>query len=145
MDNFSINSNKLQNLGLERKSVAPSTCSHWWFFFIKSIMKMWKIKNVFMLGQLAQATLVSLIFINKKERQNARITKKKLVYTSFVLNVNTIEPSKSVTSNLNKRHTLQHVHTTQINVQHLLIVNNKPFEAHICLFQSIATSLSMGW
>jgi hypothetical protein len=98
-----------------------------------------------MLGQLAQATLVSLIFINKKERQNARITKKKLVYTSFVLNVNTIEPSKSVTSNLNKRHTLQHVHTTQINVQHLLIVNNKPFEAHICLFQSIATSLSMGW
>ncbi len=104
---------------------------------------MWKIQNVFMLGQLAQVTLVSLIFTIKKERQNTRIIKK-IVYTSFVLNVNTIEPSKSMTSNLNKRHTLKHVYTTQMNVQHLLIMINKPFEAYMCLFQSIATSLKYG-
>jgi hypothetical protein len=30
-------------------------------------MKMWKKKKVFTLGQMAQATLVSLIFTNKKK------------------------------------------------------------------------------
>ncbi len=101
---------------------------------------MWKRQNVFMLGQLEQATLVSLIFTNKKERQNKRI-RIFFVYTSFLKNVNTIGPSKSVTLNLDKRNTLKHVHTTQINVQHLLIVINKPSKAHMCLGQSIATSL----
>ncbi len=82
-------------------------------------------------------------FHKQKERQNTRIIRK-IVYTSFFYNVNTIEPSKIVTSNLNKTRTLQHVHTTQINVQHLFTEINKPFKAHMCLFQSIATSLKYG-
>jgi hypothetical protein len=119
MDFFAINSKKLQILGLEGKISCTLNIFTLLIFLIKSIMKMWKIKNVFMLGQMAQATLVSLIFTNKKERQNTRIIKK-IVYTSFLKNVNTINPSKSMTSNLNKTHTLKHVHITQINVQHLL-------------------------
>ncbi len=79
-------------------------------------------------------------FHKQKKGRNTRIIKKN-VYTSFVLNANAIEPSKSVTSNLNKTHTLKHVHTTQIGVQHSLIVINKPFEAH---FQFISTSLKYG-
>ncbi len=64
---FAINSNKLQNLGLEGKISCTLNMFTLLIFFIKSIMKMWKIKNVFTLEQMAQATLVSLIFTNKKK------------------------------------------------------------------------------
>ncbi len=52
------NSNKLKNLSLEGKiSGEPSMCSHSWIWKF-SILKMWKIKNVFTLGPTAQAILV---------------------------------------------------------------------------------------
>jgi hypothetical protein len=87
---------------------------------------------------------IGIFDFHKQKKRTKHKDYKKNVYTSFVLNANTIEPSKSVTSNLNKTCTLKHVHTTQIGVQHFLIVINKPFEAHMCLFQSIATSLKYG-
>ncbi len=82
-------------------------------------------------------------FHKQKRKTKHKDYKEKCLYFIF-FNVNTIEPSKSVTSNLKKTRTLKHIHTTQINVQHLLIVINKPFKAHMCLFQSIATSLKYG-
>jgi len=51
--NFVVeNLNKLQKLGLEGKSIEPSMCSHCWIKTI-SILKMWKLKNVFTLEPIA--------------------------------------------------------------------------------------------
>jgi hypothetical protein len=54
------NSNKLQKLGWKEKAGEPSMCSHCRIKKI-SILKMWKMKNVFTLGPTAHATLVYII------------------------------------------------------------------------------------
>ncbi len=57
------NSNKLQKVGLflEGKiSWSHPQCVHIANFKKFSILKMWKIKNVFTLGPMAQATLVAI-------------------------------------------------------------------------------------
>ncbi len=71
VDFVAENSTELQKLGLVReKSVEPLMCSHCRIYKFENL-KMWKIKNVFTLGPMAQATLVyiyemwkSLQFLN---------------------------------------------------------------------------------
>jgi hypothetical protein len=77
---FARNSNKLQDLGLDGKICCTLNMFTLLIFYIKSIVKMWKIKIVFTLEQMAQATLVSLIFTNKEKGQNTRIIKKNCLY-----------------------------------------------------------------